>query len=1289
MIVIRKLGSAEDSTFAINRTTGQLEETLVTGYVDSGDFTLDPLTGELQYGNDPEERGAVFGIDDNGYLTTYTSARFVSNNLVYSGTFMDIPFITLTVKTHAPLDWQIGDYIIWDYDGLTYTLKELPQVYKQATTDTYGEAYVYEGVKFMSELQNVKYAEFLDIVPAENNLHFTSLPQVSFTGNVSNLIDRINANLTRLYANWIVQAADVTEGEVFDAMQEMKLVETNNVSCWDALGLFYSLWGLGFTYYYDTLTSKHTIVVGATGGATGNFAYGQGNGLYIIGKAINKEDSVVTRLRAYGSTRNLPSRYYNTKEDETGVLIANEFQYIPNLMIPYTKWGQTAGRPDVLKAFIDCNNTDVDPADTAFAKYGIREKSVFFDGSNNNKEIYPTIENLTAGEMRAAILAYTGDQVYVSPNVAYLDAERLDKIKVGDTITDDGMVVSDLIYSETVTYAGDTGVEYMGIERQLIKTFNDFYTVTLDNDGTYNVTVSAQSLLITSLNSTPDYGEVQMWLIRNGQPSYLIGTIQGESIANGLEFPLINFKMSAQEPLDSFAIRLIADVHITAENPEDLAVVNWEIESGTMIFTFTRVIPANIFTMELKQVGFDIIKYAANSGVYPSISMTSGACTAREFIIKGTEYKASTDSWIITCVRQSDTTLKQWFPNSYYHIAAEDSFVLLNINMPEILIDIAEERVYDEGCKWLLATKRQKYVYEPKVDEVYMALNPQVIKEGMMMPVADTDLGIDESVIINSITITETEDKVRTFDVVLREDAETDILKYLANQNKEQTAQSLKTVVNAVTSTTQSAADMPVSQDDASLELGYVAENVLNKVGTLNANSTVDQYVNAKALYDLLPHYSNGVVVAPSITDNGDGSVTIGTGTYCLSAVVTGSGFIRCYQLVGGTFTLVNLAQNYIVADYNSGTPIVKLISDVTLISETTVVPVFTIFRNGIYLHTQWWDTPGLALSNKVHQSIVKTQRYRRESGLSLSEYGTRNISITAGRIWIGAVPMDLSAILTATDPIFFWYHSAGAWTTSVGNAYENIYYDNGTNVAELTPNRYAVNWVFRGVESQKHTYIVFGTGDYTISQATAATVPAIPTAISSHAVLVGKIVIQKGAATATSIQSAFDIQFSYATPSAHNDTTGIQGGAISEYYHLSAAQATVATQSATSLRNGFLSAADWATFYSAYEYAQVGHLPLGGGTLTGAVTSNSSFKGTKGIFTTLTDTCVPYHKDDTDGLVDSPISITDAGTNVHMGNGKVTMAENINTRLRIPIYNPSSPPTGLTTGEYYLYILE
>lgn len=68
-----------------------------------------------------------------------------------------------------------------------------------------------------------------------------------------------------------------------------------------------------------------------------------------------------------------------------------------------------------------------------------------------------------------------------------------------------------------------------------------------------------------------------------------------------------------------------------------------------------------------------------------------------------------------------------------------------------------------------------------------------------------------------------------------------------------------------------------------------------------------------------------------------------------------------------------------------------------------------------------------------------------------------------------------------------------------------------------------------------------------------------------------------------------------------HNDLNNIDGGAVAEYYHLTSAQHTIATQSATTTRDGYLTQTDWDTFNN--------KAPTANPTFTGAVTvPNDSF---------------------------------------------------------------------------------
>ena len=121
---------------------------------------------------------------------------------------------------------------------------------------------------------------------------------------------------------------------------------------------------------------------------------------------------------------------------------------------------------------------------------------------------------------------------------------------------------------------------------------------------------------------------------------------------------------------------------------------------------------------------------------------------------------------------------------------------------------------------------------------------------------------------------------------------------------------------------------------------------------------------------------SAGASVLPTATDNGNGTVTLTDGYYNLYSNADGTGRVRVYHIAGGTFTPTNNGISYVVADYNNGTPVVRVISDVTLINETTIVPLISFYREGNMIKYIKWDYLGLALTNKIHQSIVEPYRF-------------------------------------------------------------------------------------------------------------------------------------------------------------------------------------------------------------------------------------------------------------------------------------------------------------------------
>ena len=78
-------------------------------------------------------------------------------------------------------------------------------------------------------------------------------------------------------------------------------------SVWEGLALVNSQFDVNF------IVRNNEVFVGTAGLPTRNvFKYGKGNGLYEIEENADSDQKIVTRLRAYGSEKNLPTRYYST-----------------------------------------------------------------------------------------------------------------------------------------------------------------------------------------------------------------------------------------------------------------------------------------------------------------------------------------------------------------------------------------------------------------------------------------------------------------------------------------------------------------------------------------------------------------------------------------------------------------------------------------------------------------------------------------------------------------------------------------------------------------------------------------------------------------------------------------------------------------------------------------------------------------------------------------------------------------------------------------------------------------
>jgi hypothetical protein len=366
--------------------------------------------------------------------------------------------------------------------------------------------------------------------------------------------------------------------------------------------------------------------------------------------------------------------------------------------------------------------------------------------------------------------------------------------------------------------------------------------------------------------------------------------------------------------------------------------------------------------------------------------------------------------------------------------------------------------------------------------------------------------------------------------------------------------------------------------------LGFTPENTANK-GVANGYAPLDasSYIPiANTNPNGWQPWGIGFETTPTVTSNGNGTAAITAADVSFYTDLTKREVTTLAVGPTASVALTDLVTNYVVADRDTLTYV--SLSAFTDVDYDRYVPLCEIYRSGNNLHTQMIQLDGRRMPENEHKRTIHTDRYARESGLDgMAVDSSLKLTSNVGVVYAALNEYSIPAISPASRG-FHSYHVSGVWTTSsaLDKALNNTQYDNGTDLVTLTDTYWTINWIFRGIELQDHWYYVLGNAEYaTLDLAKAANfVATLPEIITSHALLIGRVIIQKGTTSNFTIESAFDTVFSGASPvTVHNSLSGIQGGSVTERYHLTSAQHAVATQAATASLDGYLDKDDFATF--------------------------------------------------------------------------------------------------------------
>jgi len=190
----------------------------------------------------------------------------------------------------------------------------------------------------------------------------------------------------------------------------------------------------------------------------------------------------------------------------------------------------------------------------------------------------------------------------------------------------------------------------------------------------------------------------------------------------------------------------------------------------------------------------------------------------------------------------------------------------------------------------------------------------------------------------------------------------------------------------------------------------------------------------------------------------------------------------------------------------------------------------------------------------KLHQRARTLRAIELESGNNIVYSGTNNFTLTEGIVYAGINRITQNAYDSSTTEFTYIYRDGtGGWTKTQSNTIDYAHYDDGDGtLGNIAPNKYGCHWVYRDV-SDGHVYVVYGRGSYTLAEAETAPEPTRPGYLTDFGCLIGKIIAPQAGGSFTEVQMVTDTFFVGTNTSNHNHLGGLQGGAVNEYYHLTA----------------------------------------------------------------------------------------------------------------------------------------
>jgi hypothetical protein len=651
--------------------------------------------------------------------------------LEYNGQFMGENSVIVSAKSPKHIDFNIDDYVV--FRGENFYLANIPTEKKTGDRNTKGDVFQYDNMKFMSVQYELNNADFNDFVGgSQTDISFTAQPNFSFVAaTVTDLAQRIQVNMDRYYTGDKKWTIKVDNNYTTSDDNLNKLITISNITCWGALALFKSLYDTNF------IVRGRTVTIGGSGSIKDiTFKVGAYKGLWDMTRNSQTDQGIVTKLTSYGNTTNIHPRYYSL----IGVTVTAKLTAFDHIASSYSLFflfdlNHTTELNDTVKFNISGSSTSYELQGT----WGIYKDYTF--GCRGMVESFSAYKVDTTSAIYEDVRAKVLSVGYANTSVTFVSGARKDNISD----------LSHLSFDVNSKLPNNMNIMNLMLPAFPTQTLAEWVE---ENKSKYS------------------------WLQEYVNQGYTFSTERFYPCIYSKNKDVLGIRPHTEYFTSDDATHkdIYPSLQYFSDNRNQIiSVVNADGTPITDEGLFQNGQTPQQIKITIHNLGFNFSEVKMGS-TDPKLHMNSGYCGGKDFTIKG----YSLDNIILTCDRVKDDSLGKYFPNVNSPLSNGDKFVITDIYMPTTYIDQASVTLLKWSLKWLAKNDYSVFSYQLTPDINFIKRHDdkitdkgttfyRTVKEGDILLIEDTDIGVTGSITIDQIKITEGDGLLPKYEITLRD----------------------------------------------------------------------------------------------------------------------------------------------------------------------------------------------------------------------------------------------------------------------------------------------------------------------------------------------------------------------------------------------------------------------------------------------------------------------------------------------------------------------------------------